>query len=176
MELTGEPTANAVRDEIVLLESEISKLIDTDPHWFQSPTDPPARALANAVQENDLSLLRAYHRGLVAGIGMNAAYWIHPELKARGFDNIEDYIVPWRYDLRMKTMYGAKEHPNYAGTMDDYDRLTECLVRMYTADTESGAQLIADIIVERGVIDPEELTKVRTLLQAHPKPLANGVL
>lgn len=165
-----------VTHEVAAIGHELKKLLSTigEPPRHRMKT--PENAVDYAMRTNDLPLLKSYKRGFENGVGIVCGHFMHPELEDRGYEAVEEYMVPWRHGLRVELLSAIKKLP---GTMVD-DVLTraavDCIVDAYTAETEQEGVFVASLIKHRGITDPEQLRELSASYKDYAPAIAEGII
>lgn len=135
----------------------------------------PYGAVNSALVEGNVELLSCYRSSLEAGCGVVGAHYLYPELKARGFKDIERYIEKWRVDLRKELLTTMQNIPGVMGEDGITNDALECIVMAYSSDEEK-AHVLASLIKDRQITDPAILDGTYTEYRKHPRSISEGSL
>jgi hypothetical protein len=165
-----------ISPEVTAIGHELKAMLSATGEPPRHRMKTPEKAVEYAMLTNDLPLLKSYKRSFENQRGIVCGHFMHPELEERGYDNIEDYMVPWRHDLRTELLTVMKKLP---GTMNE-DGLVrpaqDCIVHAYASDTEDEAVFAASLIKHRAITDPEQLRQITAQYKDYAPAITDGII
>lgn len=163
-------------DEVTVLGVHLMDALNSSGEPLLYSMKEPKSAVGEAVRTRNIALLRCYDRSFRSGRGIVGAHFMYPELSERGYERIEDFVVPWRIDLRKDLLRVMQNLPGTTGEHGLSKESVDCIVMAYTAETEYEAQLIASLISERHITHPDKLSEMAALVTQHHGAIADGTL